>query len=107
MTRYHLRNEMDSISEEYCVDRADIGSAQSEPVVSVAAWSSATAAARRSRASMSRCDGSDLRLPVAGPGLDHLRRGQPDLLPAGPLRRAPARRHRDTSCLRHSAPRPG
>ena len=63
MTRYHLRNEMDSISEEYCVDRADIGSAQSEPVVSVAAWSSATAAARRSRASMSRCDGSDFRLP--------------------------------------------
>jgi flagellar biosynthesis GTPase FlhF len=57
MTRHHLRNEMDSISEEYCVDRADIGSAQSEPVVSVAAWSSATAAARRSRASMSRCDG--------------------------------------------------
>ena len=31
MTRHHLRNEMDSISEEYCVDRADIGSAQSEP----------------------------------------------------------------------------
>ena len=61
MTRHHLRNEMDSISEKYCVDRADIGSAQSEPVVSVAAWSSATAAARRSRASMSRCDGSDLR----------------------------------------------
>jgi hypothetical protein len=28
MTRHHLRNEMDSISEEYCVDRADIGSAQ-------------------------------------------------------------------------------
>jgi len=27
MTRHHLRNEMDSISEEYCVDRADIGSA--------------------------------------------------------------------------------
>ena len=51
MTRHHLRNEMDSISEEYCVDRADIGSAQSEPVVSVAAWSSATAATRRSRAS--------------------------------------------------------
>jgi flagellar biosynthesis GTPase FlhF len=44
MTSHHLRNEMDSISEEYCVDRADIGSAQSEPVVSVAAWSSATAA---------------------------------------------------------------
>ena len=63
MTRHYLRNEMDSISEKYCVDRADIGSAQSEPVVSVAAWSSATAAARRSRASMSRCDGSDLRLP--------------------------------------------
>jgi hypothetical protein len=39
MTRPHLRNEMDSISEEYCVDRADIGSAQSEPVASVAAWS--------------------------------------------------------------------
>ena len=37
MTRHHLRNEMDSISEEYCVDRADIGSAQPEPVVSVAA----------------------------------------------------------------------
>ena len=35
MTRHHLRNEMDSISEKYCVDRADIGSAQSEPVVSV------------------------------------------------------------------------
>jgi flagellar biosynthesis GTPase FlhF len=37
MTRHHLRNEMDSTSEEDCVDRADIGSAQSEPVVSVAA----------------------------------------------------------------------
>ena len=28
MTRHHLRNEMDSISEKYCVDRADIGSAR-------------------------------------------------------------------------------
>ena len=31
MTRHHPGNEMDSLSEEYCVDRADIGSAQSEP----------------------------------------------------------------------------
>jgi len=29
-------------------------------------------------------------LPVAGPGLDRLRRGQPDPLPAGPLRRVQA-----------------
>ena len=63
MTRHHLRNEMDNISEEYCVDRADIGSAQSEPVVSVAAWSSATAAARRSRASMSRATGAIFAFP--------------------------------------------
>jgi flagellar biosynthesis GTPase FlhF len=59
MTRHHLRNEMDSISEEYCVDRSDLGSAQSEPVVSVAAWSSATAAARRSRGGRGhRCPGA-------------------------------------------------
>ena len=29
MTRHHLRNEMDSISEEHGVDRAAIGSARS------------------------------------------------------------------------------
>ena len=46
---------MDSISEEYGVDQAATGSAQLEPVVSVAAWLSVTAATRRSRASISRC----------------------------------------------------
>ena len=41
-------------------------------------------------------------LPVVSPRLDHLGCRQPHLLPAGPLRRAPARRHRDTLCLRHT-----
>ena len=48
---------MDSISEEYGVDQAATGSDQPEPVVSVAAWLSVTAATRRSQASISRCDG--------------------------------------------------
>ena len=31
MTRHHLRNEMDSISEEYCVDRADMARPSPSP----------------------------------------------------------------------------
>ena len=59
---------MDSISEEYGVDQAATGSAQPEPVVSVAAWLSVTAATRRSRASISRCDGEGVLRQPGGLG---------------------------------------